>query len=183
MPVVTYPLGNTAAYPDYANYKPSAYASIMGTRSRLNEDEYLRPQPGRTQPKIVKLLYNSKLVVMEDYVSEYNEVWYRVAVVLNGITYYGYLQAAAVDLGTVPTPTPARVQLTKDGVDYSYHYDVDKNNDGTYVVVLDPGHGGIYPGAVHFGTNEKDINLVVAKACKAYLDFGRELIGYESKSA
>lgn len=38
------------------------------------------------------------------------------------------------------------------------------------VVVLDPGHGGKYPGACYFGYEEKDINLKVAWYCRQYLE-------------
>ncbi len=38
------------------------------------------------------------------------------------------------------------------------------------VVVLDPGHGGKFPGACYFGYQEKDINLKVAWYCRQYLE-------------
>lgn len=41
--------------------------------------------------------------------------------------------------------------------------------DSPMVIVLDPGHGGHDPGAVAFGTNEKDLNLKVAEFTKEYL--------------
>ena len=41
--------------------------------------------------------------------------------------------------------------------------------DRPMVIVLDPGHGGHDPGAVAFGTNEKDLNLKVAEFTKEYL--------------
>lgn len=39
-----------------------------------------------------------------------------------------------------------------------------------FKVMLDPGHGGSEPGAVNQYTREADINLTVAKACKAYIE-------------
>lgn len=37
-------------------------------------------------------------------------------------------------------------------------------------IMLDPGHGGSDPGAVGNGFKEKDLNLSIAKHCKAYLE-------------
>ncbi|MBO7402917.1 MAG: N-acetylmuramoyl-L-alanine amidase [Lachnospiraceae bacterium] len=157
-------------YPSYANYKPAAYADVPGTKARLSEFEYLRPAPGHTKEKIVKLLYDSRVVVMDSWVSEYNETWYKVAVVLNGITYYGWLQASSTNLGTAPTPTPRRTPLVKEGIDYSAPYGPDRDGDDIYVVVLDPGHGANWVGGVSKGMPEKDANLAVAKACRDYLE-------------
>lgn len=41
---------------------------------------------------------------------------------------------------------------------------------GTFLVVLDPGHGGSAPGAVYGGIMEKDLNLAVALKAKALLE-------------
>lgn len=38
------------------------------------------------------------------------------------------------------------------------------------VIVLDPGHGGKYPGAIHNGYTERDLNLKVALYCREYLE-------------
>ena len=38
------------------------------------------------------------------------------------------------------------------------------------VIVLDPGHGGRFPGACYFGYMEKDVNLKVAWYCRQYLE-------------
>ena len=38
------------------------------------------------------------------------------------------------------------------------------------VIVLDPGHGGRYPGACYFDYREKDVNLKVAWYCRRYLE-------------
>ena len=42
--------------------------------------------------------------------------------------------------------------------------------DGTFLVVLDPGHGGSAPGAVYDGVEEKDINLQVALRVEELLE-------------
>ena len=38
------------------------------------------------------------------------------------------------------------------------------------VIVLDPGHGGRFPGACYFGYMEKNVNLKVAWYCRQYLE-------------
>lgn len=45
-----------------------------------------------------------------------------------------------------------------------------RSNDGTFLVVLDPGHGGSAPGAIYEGVEEKDINLMVAQLVWALLE-------------
>jgi len=115
------------------------------------------------------LKYRSVFKVVDTWVSEYNETWYRVAVILQDKLYYGYLQASSTDLGDTRT-NPPKTRLIKNGVSYNTHYGADRNGDGIYVVVLDPGHGGKYSGATFRGTTEKSINLSVANACKYYLE-------------
>lgn len=45
------------------------------------------------------------------------------------------------------------------------------------IIVLAPGHGGIYSGGVHYGFRESDINLSVAlKLCKKLARLGAEVI-------
>lgn len=45
------------------------------------------------------------------------------------------------------------------------------NTDGNLVIVLDPGHGATDPGAAAVdGSRESDLNLAVARYCKAYLE-------------
>jgi N-acetylmuramoyl-L-alanine amidase len=141
-----------------------------GTPARLNEDEYVRHTPGRTAKKKMKLLNGSRIMVLDSCVSEYNEVWYRIAVQLYNVIYFGYLQASAVDLGLAAVPPPQTTNLVKTGVSYDLHHEFDRDGDGTYVVVLNPGHGGPYKGAVRFGTEEKGLNLKVALVCKEYLE-------------
>ena len=47
----------------------------------------------------------------------------------------------------------------------------DTADDGKFVIVLDPGHGGIDPGANPVkGRYESNLNIEVAKACKAYIE-------------
>lgn len=45
-----------------------------------------------------------------------------------------------------------------------------KSANGTKVVVLDPGHGGTETGACWGGLEEKNLNLMIAQACKNELD-------------
>jgi len=48
--------------------------------------------------------------------------------------------------------------------------DIIVNNDEEFIVVIDPGHGGIDPGAVGAdGTLEKDLNLTIASYISEYL--------------
>jgi N-acetylmuramoyl-L-alanine amidase len=37
------------------------------------------------------------------------------------------------------------------------------------LIIIDPGHGGQNPGAVHGGVKEKDINLLLARQVAAFL--------------
>lgn len=43
------------------------------------------------------------------------------------------------------------------------------NDDGRFTIVLDPGHGGIDPGAIHGGVNEADLMLTFARELKEIL--------------
>lgn len=45
-----------------------------------------------------------------------------------------------------------------------------RSDDGPFLVVLDPGHGGSAPGAIYGGVEEKDINLAVAQLVRALLE-------------
>ena len=47
---------------------------------------------------------------------------------------------------------------------------LDMPADGRWCVVLDPGHGGRDPGAVHGGVMEKDLNLAMAFRVRDYLE-------------
>ena len=150
--------------------KGSKYADVEGERGVLNEREYFRTAPGRNQPRVYRLEYHTKLFILNQYKSEFNEIWYRVAVVIDGKTEYGFVQASSVDLGKAK-PTPARTGPTSIGDgDTSIRHGEDRDGDGVYVVVLDPGHGGLYYGASHFGAIEKNLNLKVAMACKEHLE-------------
>ena len=48
--------------------------------------------------------------------------------------------------------------------------DEKSDDDGDFVIVLDPGHGGRDPGAGGFGLSEADLTLKIAKYLKAELD-------------
>ena len=50
------------------------------------------------------------------------------------------------------------------------------NSEKKYIVVLDPGHGGFDPGAVHYGRQEKDLNLKIALYAKKYLEDNYDFI-------
>lgn len=146
------------------------YPDVEGTKGILNEKEYLRPAVGRNQERTVQLPFKTKVVIVDQKKSEFNEIWYKVAVLLDGKVQYGYVQAAAVDLEKLQ-PTPKSSSLNKVGTgNLSMKHGSDRDGDGVYVVVLDPGHGGKFYGASHFGVTEKSINLKVAKACKDYLE-------------
>ena len=150
--------------------KGSKYADVEGERGVLNEREYFRSAPGRNQPRLYRLEYHTKLVILNQYKSEFNEIWYRVAVVIDGKTEYGFVQASSVDIGKAK-PTPARTGPTNIGDgDTSIRHGEDRDGDGVYVVVLDPGHGGTFYGASHYGAIEKNLNLKVALACKEHLE-------------
>ena len=150
--------------------KGSKYADVEGEQGVLNEREYFRSAPGRNQRREYRLEYHTKLVVVDQYKSEFNEIWYRVAVVIDGRTEYGYVQASSVDLGKAK-PTPAKTGPVNCGDgDTSIRHGEDRDGDGVYVVVLDPGHGGSFYGASHYGAIEKILNLKVALACQEYLE-------------
>ncbi len=49
--------------------------------------------------------------------------------------------------------------------------------ENTRVIIIDPGHGGIDPGAVgKAGTLEKDINLSISLFLKGYLEKNGEIV-------
>lgn len=51
-----------------------------------------------------------------------------------------------------------------------------------YVVVIDPGHGGRFPGAGYNGLKEKDLTLTTALACKAELETYDRVTVYLTRS-
>lgn len=57
-----------------------------------------------------------------------------------------------------------------------------KTDDGSFVVVLDPGHGGSDAGACSNGIVEKVVNLKIAKYCKATLDTYDGIVTYMTRS-
>ena len=153
----------------------SKYPNVEGRKGVLNETEYLRPGAGRVYPREIKLPKMTRIVVVETIKSEFNEIWYRVAILIDGKVVYGYLQAAAVDLDTETPKTYGNSSLTRVGMgDLSMTHGKDRDEDGVYVVVLDPGHGKQYSGAYHFGVSEHTMTLKVAKYCKEYLESNYE---------
>ena len=149
----------------------SDYPNVEGRRGVLNETEYLRPGAGRVYAREIKLTTSSKIVVVETIKSEFNEIWYKAATLIDGKVVYGYLQAAAVDLDTETPKTYKNSSLTKVGIgDLTMKHGKDRDEDGVYVVVLDPGHGKQFSGAYHSGTSEHTMTLKVAKYCKEYLE-------------
>ena len=142
---------------------------MSGKKGVLAENEFFRNEPGRTKTRQFELAKGSKIVVESTKKSEFNEIWYKVAILLDGSVKHGYLQAAAVDLEGV-TLKKSSSSLEKDGTDTSTHYGKAKRSDGVYVVVLDPGHGGPFSGAYHYDTAEKNLNLKVGLECKKYLE-------------
>lgn len=144
---------------------------MEGEKGILNEPEFLRPAAGRVYERQVKLATESKIVIVDTVKTEFNEIWYKVAANVDGKVMYGYLQAAAVDIGTKLQPTPGKSGLTKVGTGgLSTTHGKDKDGDGVYVVVLDPGHGSQFSGAYHFGASEHKLTLKVANYCKEYLE-------------
>lgn len=83
-------------------------------------------------------------------------------------------QAAAVPLPRAPTPSPAAVSpprtvesasiagAAKPGV---------RRGDSKKIIVIDPGHGGVDPGAIGAGgTQEKDLTLALAREIRRQLE-------------
>lgn len=166
------PTGTAVEWPEFGQYKPTEIpelSGITGTPGRANESTYFRTEPGRTKTRLLTLAKDSRFLVLDSYLSIYNETWYRIAVILNERIYYGYVQASSVDLGDYRSDNQ-KTRLQANGLAYTPLYGPDRDGDGIYVVVLDPGHGGPYSGASHYGKTEKNINLEVAKFCKKYLE-------------
>lgn len=133
---------------------------------------YLRKEPGRTGERIVFLPVGTIMNVTYSCTNKFHEPWYGVSVVIDETEYTGFVQASATQLGTTLkwfTTTSALLDVpcieSPSGT-----LGPDRNGDGIYVVVLDPGHGGVFSGASHYGVNEKEINLKVARYCKQYLE-------------
>lgn len=144
-----------------------------GTYGLTNEKVAFRPAVGRQVEPYCYVPFKTKVEILSSHISEWNEIWYKVKVTINGSSQTGYIQACAVNFGLTPTPTPTSpgmVKVPTSAAELKKTYGTDKNKDGIYTVVLDPGHGGCYSGASHYGTNEKTINMKVAKYCKAYLE-------------
>ncbi|MBO4627255.1 MAG: N-acetylmuramoyl-L-alanine amidase [Lachnospiraceae bacterium] len=162
-------LPDGTVWPEYGRYTPTAFANVQGMVGYLGEDSYFRTGPGRTYKRLLLLSYSSRVMITEMVVSDFNEMWYKVAVIINDAVYYGYVQASSVDLEHI-RKAEEKPRLQASGMDFSQYYGSDKDGDGVYVVVLDPGHGGPFKGASYQGYTEKECNLTVAKACKRYLE-------------
>ncbi len=155
--------------------KPTASPTITpkGTPALTNEWHYLRTEPGRQKERLGKLPFRARVTIQDTVVTEWNEVWHKVIAEIDGVQMEGYVQDAAVVPGLTPQPTKKATGLTPvpaNGKELSEHHGADRDGDGVYVVVLDPGHGDRYSGATHYGTMEKEINLKVAQRVKAYLE-------------
>lgn len=133
---------------------------------------YLREEPGRTAKRGVKLTVGTPVEILYSCTNLFHEPWYRIRTTIGGTEYEGYVQQSTTTVGykadrsnpemvLIPVPM-AEEPLGTHGPD--------RNGDGIYVIVLDPGHGGRDPGASGFWTNEKTVNLKVAQYCKAYLE-------------
>ena len=133
---------------------------------------YLRSDPGRTAERVVKLSVGTPVLITCSCTNLFHEPWYGVRVTVDDVTYTGYVQQSTTELGdevTVTEKTMPLLPVTQID-DPKGRLGGDKNGDGIYVVVLDPGHGGVFSGASHYGTNEKAINLKTAQYCKKYLE-------------
>ena len=142
---------------------------MSGTKGVLAENEFFRNEPGRTKTRQFEIAKGSKIIVESTKKSEFNEIWYKVAILLDGTVKHGYLQASAVELEGVEFKK-SKSSLVNVGTDASTHYGKARRSDGVYVVVLDPGHGGPFSGAYHYDTAEKNLNLKVGLECKKYLE-------------
>ena len=177
------PTPTAKALPNYtarATCTPKPYVEIAanvtypsGTYGLTNERVAFRPSIGRQVEPYCYVPYKTKVQLLSCHISEWNEIWYKVKVTVNGTTQTGYIQGCAIDFGLTPTPTPKSIGMVKiptSAAELTKTYGTDKDKDGNYVVVLDPGHGGDYCGAFHYGTKEQTINMKVAKYCKMYLE-------------
>ena len=133
---------------------------------------YLRSDPGRTAERVVKLSVGTPVLITCSCTNLFHEPWYGVRVTVDDVTYTGYVQQSTTELGDEVTVTEKTMPLlpVTQIEDPKGRLGGDKNGDGIYVVVLDPGHGGVFSGASHYGTNEKAINLKTAQYCKKYLE-------------
>ena len=133
---------------------------------------YLREEPGRTGKRLVKMPIGTQVKVLYSCTNLFHEPWYRVRTTINGVEYEGYVQQSTTELGTKVTKTTMEMPLLVVPMlsEPAGTHGPDRNGDGVYVVVLDPGHGDVFPGATYYGSTEKTINLKVANYCKAYLE-------------
>lgn len=133
---------------------------------------YMRDEPGRTANRIVKLPIGTSVYITCSCTNMFHEPWYGIRTTVDGTDYEGYVQQSTTVLGTeVPDPVESSPLLPVEQIEEPEGtLGPDKDGDGVYVVVLDPGHGGKFSGACHYKTNEKDINLKTAWYVKSYLE-------------
>lgn len=151
---------------------PSKGTTPQWTDGLLNENYHIRSAIGRDAPWIGTVPRGTRVKILKQYISEWNEIWYWATVTYNGSKVNCYIQGASVDKGLVPTPkhqTPLELVPMVAG-DLNSHFGADKNGDGIYNVVFDPGHGGPFSGASYFGRHEKTLNLKVSSFTKQYLE-------------
>ncbi len=132
---------------------------------------YLRSEPGRTAERMVRVPRGTQVSITYSCTNMFNEPWYGIRTEVDGVSYEGYVQQSTTQVGDYLKPTPMPVDLIhvpRSEVTERLVTE-DRNGDGVYVVVLDPGHGGSDSGAVGYSTNEKDINLKTAQYCCDYL--------------
>lgn len=133
---------------------------------------YLRSEPSRIAERTTYLKYGTKVYIHSRSVNIFNEPWYYVSATVDGQEVEGYAQGSTTQIAEWLRPTPGPVSLLDVDriVNPQEKHGPDRDGDGTYVIVLDPGHGGKYPGATSFGLMEKDLNLKVGLYVREYLE-------------
>lgn len=146
---------------------------------------YLRSEPSRLAERTTWVRYGTRVYIKGRCVNVFNEPWYYVSADVDGLYVEGYAQCSTTQISDWLRPTPGPVSLVDVDViqNPQAKHGPDRDGDGVYVVVLDPGHGGKYPGATCFGTKEKDINLQVGKYLRDYLESHyRNVVVYMTRS-
>ena len=133
---------------------------------------YLREEPGRTGKRIVRLTVGTPVQILYSCTNLFHEPWYRIRTTVGGVEYEGYVQQSTTTRGYKADQSITEMLLIEVPMveEPTGTHGPDRDGDGIYVVVLDPGHGGRDPGASAYWSNEKTINLKVAQYCKAYLE-------------
>ena len=135
-------------------------------------DYYMRDEPGRTATRVVRLPIGTSVWITCSCTNMFHEPWYGIRTTVDGTDYEGFVQQSTTVLGSeVPEPVASSQLIPVEEIEEPEGtLGPDKDGDGVYVVVLDPGHGGKFSGACHYGTNEKDLNLKTAWYVKTYLE-------------